>query len=349
MEEKRQTYKKLFEEIQKWAKVDSGRKTVICCGDLTDVGNRVSNKILKDAKRFFMELEELGVETHLILGNHDFQGSRGNYVPVLLTQKTHHPFVTQLHISPVVKNMRSGTKALFIPYYKEEDELKEVMKKLTTDGEEIIFMHNDLPGAVYPNGRHVKGDDWLFEDFEPDAKRPMVFSGHIHKHQVLRNGEVVYIGSPYQINFGEEGEEKGVILLNSKTKSWMRVSISAPEFKTVPIGYLVASRMGNPKIRKETEQLVFGNHVRLTGEIDYESWKSMDKQQGMKEILAMGAISCVFQLSIKRERRRSMTMDTSKVTDVEIIREFVDKSETEMDKATLTKIGEEIWESTVCK
>jgi DNA repair exonuclease SbcCD nuclease subunit len=52
----------------------------------------------------------------------------------------------------------------------------------------------------------------LFENFQ------LVFTGHFHRHQSQKN--IVYIGSPYQLTFGEIGLEKGFVVFDTEREDW---------------------------------------------------------------------------------------------------------------------------------
>lgn len=342
MEEKRQTYKKVFSLIEGWSKDKGNKGTVIFNGDLTDVGNKVPNRLIKDARQFFSKLEANGTDVHITLGNHDYHGFKSNYVPVILAEDV-TAFSPKLHIADTLVTLKGGKRALFLPYKREEKELREAFQKVYEMAEKpnYVFFHNDIPGAQYPNGKRVKTDNPIVL-----CGNVMYFGGHIHKHQVLHSNKVVYVGSPYQVNFGEVGEEKGIIFLNSKTEQWKLFPVpGVPEFASVNLGLVWSTLMQNQANTDELKSKVVKNHVRVIGEIDYESWKAMDREKAISTIKEMGALSCVFQLDIKRERRRTLTMDTAAVSDADIMKEFVSQSETEMDKAELTHIGTEIWES----
>jgi DNA repair exonuclease SbcCD nuclease subunit len=47
-------------------------------------------------------------------------------------------------------------------------------------------------------------------------KAPMIISGHFHKKDDRKydNGRIVYLGSPYQHNFGDAGDARGIYVLD---------------------------------------------------------------------------------------------------------------------------------------
>jgi exonuclease SbcD len=67
--------------------------------------------------------------------------------------------------------------------------------------------------------------------------------GHIHKHQVVRlRPPVVYAGSPERVDFGEEKEDKGYVIVEitegahgERRADWEFVKLPAREFLTIRI------------------------------------------------------------------------------------------------------------------
>jgi DNA repair exonuclease SbcCD nuclease subunit len=54
------------------------------------------------------------------------------------------------------------------------------------------------------------------------AKSPFVISGHFHKkdHRTYKNGQILYLGSPYQHNFGDYGDDRGYYTIDLDSKSF---------------------------------------------------------------------------------------------------------------------------------
>ena len=61
-----------------------------------------------------------------------------------------------------------------------------------------------MPGVKAKNGLTIK-----------DFKNKKVFSGHYHIRQEKDN--IIYLGTPYQLNFGDAGNEKGFYILDTET------------------------------------------------------------------------------------------------------------------------------------
>lgn len=59
-----------------------------------------------------------------------------------------------------------------------------------------IFCHQEFKGAKLGAIVSEHGDEW-------DPSWPQVISGHVHQHQTLFGGKVLYVGTPYTTGFGE--------------------------------------------------------------------------------------------------------------------------------------------------
>lgn len=48
------------------------------------------------------------------------------------------------------------------------------------------------------------------------------FSGHFHLHQTLP-GQFVYVGSPLQFNFGDAGDERGIVIYDTESDTFRHI------------------------------------------------------------------------------------------------------------------------------
>lgn len=92
----------------------------------------------------------------------------------------------------------------------------------------IIYTHIGVAGGV-------TGSDFVLQgDIDPgifDRKIiKKVYAGHYHKRQKV--GKVQYIGSPYQVTFGEEGDDKFVLLLDDEKELWIPTPSYVPQLVT---------------------------------------------------------------------------------------------------------------------
>jgi exonuclease SbcD len=81
----------------------------------------------------------------------------------------------------------------------------------------VLVLHGTVQGATYSTERSTMlGNDLLIPKSVVCRPRfSYVALGHIHKHQVIhREPLTIYAGSPERIDFGEEYDEKGYVLVN---------------------------------------------------------------------------------------------------------------------------------------
>lgn len=166
---------------------------------------------LMDWREMLNLVEQADMEIHVIPGNHDKTDSNDerSYLDVY-SERCCHIY-------------RSGTRKLFdgvvvafIPYFKDDKWLEEYEKVVEAieenmkDGDidetwaKILITHTGFDGVVNNDGTKVKSiiKPSMFEDWDK------VLIGHYHNASKLADN-VIYTGSAYQNNFGENITDKG--------------------------------------------------------------------------------------------------------------------------------------------
>ena len=104
----------------------------------------------------------------------------------------------------------------------------------------VLTLHGTVQGAVYSGERDamLSHDMLIPQSVVCNPRFSYVALGHIHKYQVLnRQPLTVYAGSPERIDFGEEHDDKGYVLvtLDRQSASHEFVSLPARAFKTIDV------------------------------------------------------------------------------------------------------------------
>lgn len=107
----------------------------------------------------------------------------------------------------------------------------------------VLAAHGTVQGAVYGSERSVMlGSDLILP---PSLIAHPAFSyvalGHVHKHQVLNEQPpVIYSGSLDRIDFGEEHDDKGFVLveLNDHQARWKFIRVHGRRFVTIHVDAL---------------------------------------------------------------------------------------------------------------
>ncbi len=211
-----------FTEIHKPYKyaLQNGIKHVVVPGDMSNVP-RLDERYLIALTSFLISYDD-HVDTHYVLGNHDF-ARVGKTSMDVLKNFVDNKFFKRFHLyyTPTIKKI-GGVYVTFLPY--PHIELPDL------DNKSVIFAHVETPGAAGDNGRLLKNGDDL-QRVEGDY----LVSGHLHTHQYLKSKRALYVGAPYQTNFGESPKDKGWVEINAKmSDDDLRVKYQhisgAPEF-----------------------------------------------------------------------------------------------------------------------
>jgi exonuclease SbcD len=121
-----------------------------------------------------------------------------------------------------------------------ENFLRTTAEQLDPDIPSVLTIHGTIDGATVGAERQIMlGKDLVLpKSFVALPGVDYVAMGHIHKHQSLgAHPPVVYPGSIERIDFGEEHEEKGCVLveLEKGATSWRFHKLAARPFVTVDV------------------------------------------------------------------------------------------------------------------
>lgn len=160
----------------------------------------------------------------LVVGNHDTPNAEGkaNTLDIYSALEIENVWVSR---KPELLNIatKSGNlQIVTLPWLHKNDyktiaeKLKLLYEKITPTSPAIFLSHTEVEGAAYGSekGLVIGNDVAIPLPLLQDQRLSYVALGHIHKHQVLsKNPLVVYSGSPQRIDFGEEKEEKGFVIV----------------------------------------------------------------------------------------------------------------------------------------
>ena len=195
-------FPKLAEE-----KVDS----VLILGDTFDRRKYMNFYTLKRAKEMFFEpLSQLGVQVHILAGNHDtyFKNTNEvNSVELLLTEYAisfnviDHP--THIYVGP--------HKICMMPWICPEN-YEDSMATLNESDANYCMGHFEISGFAMYRGMPSEGglDRSLFRKFR------QTFSGHYH-HKSSADG-ITYLGNPYELTWQDYNDDRGFHILDLETE-----------------------------------------------------------------------------------------------------------------------------------
>jgi len=193
---------------------EQGCKRVIHLGDVFEKNNilepEIVNSLLKTLKKYEHEFSEF----IFLTGNHDKTGDMEEFNKLLILDGQLGKKVRI--ISKPYLSARDVTE-IFIPYMKDEERVEQVIEKTLnpsknvgyTKKHTVLYLHQTIIESEH--GRmFIKG---VNPEYLKQFKQ--VYCGHIHQSQKVREN-VLIVGAPYPITFGDSNDRFVVIVENGK-------------------------------------------------------------------------------------------------------------------------------------
>ena len=198
-----------FPELEK-----RGITTCVHLGDVVDRRKFISFKIANDFRqRFINRFAELGIDLHIIIGNHDTYYKNTNEVNSMeeLVGKDR----CNIYTGPEVVEF-DGVPIQFIPWINANN-YDESMTALSHSPAQIAMGHLEVNGFEMRKGHFADGsyDKELFRRFD------IVMSGHFHHKS--DDGQIYYLGTPYEIYWNDYEDPRGFHIFDTETRELERI------------------------------------------------------------------------------------------------------------------------------
>ena len=200
-----------FPEIDK-----RGINTIIHLGDTMDRRKFVSYKIANDFRtKFIQPIVDRNIDTHILIGNHDtFYKNTNNINSVAELIGNRHDNIKFYEENCTVNF--GNTPIFFCPWINSENYGSTIKGIQGTDAE-VCMGHLEINGFEMHKG-HFSENGHPKEIFK---KFDTVFSGHFHKKS--DDGQVYYLGAPYQITWSDDNCPKGFHIFDTVDKTLERI------------------------------------------------------------------------------------------------------------------------------
>ena len=292
-------------------------KKVIDLGDTFDQRKGIDFNVWNRIRtHYFQRLEDMGIEVHMIVGNHTAYYKNTNEVnsPNLLLRE--FPNI-QIYSSPTEVTI-DGLKIVLIPWINAENK-KETLDLMESSDAKVAMGHLELDGFEMVPGMLGHGmSPKVFSKFDK------VFSGHYHHKS--RKGNVTYLGNPYEMFWNDYNDPRGFHLFDTKTLKLNWVKNPYKIFKKLYYNDVDTSMDVEYNDYKETYIKVIVEEKR-----DYEKFETM-----IDRLYEAGAhdIKVV----------ETLVDNNAKEADVEVkdtltlLNEYIDEVEMTVDKDDLKKL-----------
>jgi len=179
---------------------------IIIAGDLFHYRDEIAVNTINHVTNFLLKFHEYNII--MLVGNHDaFYKDRSDVNSMSILSGWPNIAVVQ----DGVFNMQHGKTTLsFVPWGTDERDLVECD---ITFGHFEIENFNMNPHFTCKHG--IKSKTLL-------EKSDLIISGHFHtrEEREYKGGRIVYLGNPYQMDFGDTKQTKGIYILDLSTKNY---------------------------------------------------------------------------------------------------------------------------------
>lgn len=285
-------------DFAKWASkkyLESGINDIIILGDVFHNRTEISVSTLDVAKKFFDYFKDFNV--YILAGNHDSfykDNSKVNSISIFdgwnnIKVIDKEPFLLKI----------ANKQTVLVPWGTSYDDITNC---------DIVFGHFEIV-SFYMNSYKVCEHGLTSENLFKKAK--VIMSGHFHKkeHRTYNSGEIIYLGSPYQQNYGDSLDDRGIYIyeVNENKLSFIQNDIS-PKHKKISIKKILSGEIDTEYLK----QNITKNHISLVvdAKIDDE-----------KVILLKGKLQKLEPETLRIEYLDTKSSDqlNSNLTDIEAV------------------------------
>lgn len=248
--------------------------------------------------------------SYFILGNHDIYNKNQlePYSSIIFNNYSNINVITK----PITLN-----NVLLLPwFFNKEDMIK-------TD---YCMGHFEMNGPIInQTGRISQGHSLNISDF---SQYKMVFSGHYHTPGIYNN--IHYIGSPYHQDFNDTGE-RGFYVFDSDTGEYNFIQYNSNEYKIID----AESNFTEKDIKNNVIRLEFHNNI---GDVEISNKTSLLESYNPLRYKTKFLFSNDLTEEIREEDLSSIGNNK------DILYEYINKSDTKLNKDVLYTMIEEIQE-----
>jgi DNA repair exonuclease SbcCD nuclease subunit len=263
---------------------------VVFGGDLFHKRSKLEDVVFNNVYKVFAQNNDIA--TYLVRGNHDSKNNTTNSEHWLEVFK-YLDHITVLD-KPARVDMWGKCTLYAIPYSDDTNYLKQCIgafadQQAKEDKPSILAAHIGVDGSEVGKYSHRLEGAFKIGDLYPDVFT-YVALGHYHKRQFLGGlHNVFYTGNTIQTSFSDEGQEKGVMLIDLENSS-------QPEF--IPIENKLFMTLTG--VDEHTQDLVNNHYVRLV----------LSKEQA-REVEVFKDDEDNFRLEVQREYKLETRIDIS--------------------------------------
>jgi DNA repair exonuclease SbcCD nuclease subunit len=260
------SWHKVAIDFAKWASKKFKSENIeelIIPGDIFHNRSEISVETLSIAKEFFEYFKDFTI--YISTGNHDcFKKDSSDINSIKLLDGWNN-----IHIidnEPLILQTNYKKTIGLVPWGTPLDKFPKC---------DIMFAHLEI-NSFYMNSYKVCEHGFSHKDLFKNS--PYIISGHFHKrdHRKFEKGEILYLGSPYQHNFGDTNDDRGIYIFNIEENSFKFIE---NDISPKHVKLSVKSFIENPDQLLESDNLTKNNIISVV----------VDTKIDQKDILTLQA------------------------------------------------------------
>lgn len=285
-------------------------KEVFVLGDIFDNRVHINIKIKNEALDLFGNILK-DYKIYMLVGNHDTYNSTSIKVNAL-------KFLNNLKNVTVIENNTIvnlyNKKILLSPWIVDVNDFKNDIGNIQ-ERVDICMGHFAING-FYLNKYKIEDNGMSVDSF---GKFKKLFSGHFHTRntRIFNDTEMVYIGSPYQLNKGDDGEDRGFCVLNVNTLNYKFINNNC-SIKYTMLNY--------PE--PFTKEMICGNLIDVNVKFD-KSLVDDDLQTYIKNIDLLEPIATPTIIPINTFDEGVNSTEFKSVSSNDLVKEYIDSLDIE--------------------
>jgi DNA repair exonuclease SbcCD nuclease subunit len=219
------------------------------------------------------------LQFYVLDGNHDLSGKGADAISSL------RPLHSVDNVEWISKTPYGDSNLMFIPYS------YNVVNQVKAKRSKILISHFGLREGMLNSGISIESDISLNDLI---GRYELVLLGHYHKPQEIIRDDIklYYVGSPIQLDWGEKGDEKRFLIVDTDTLDVQSIPTTGYK-KHIELEINASNK--TQILAEATQQKESGNYVKLikteSMEIESDQFSVIDKTE--KDITNRGITSAM--------------------------------------------------------
>ena len=298
-------------------------RTLIDLGDTFDQRKGIDYNVWNRIRTYyFQRLECMGIEVHMIVGNHTAYYKNTNQVNAVDLLLREYDNVTIYSEATEIK--LGDLNVIMIPWINSDNE-KKTLSMIEKSKSPVCMGHLELKGFRIHRGyvMEIGTDVNVFDKFDK------VYSGHYHTRS--DNGKVYYLGNPYEMFWNDYNDTRGFHIFDTETLEHTPIDNPYTMFKSIDYDDTPYQTFDSRDFEDKIVKVIVRKKSSMK---DFE--KFIDKLYSSN----IAELKVVENFQIKNEEFEAFESEDT----ISILNRYIEEAEIELDKSVVQKMMQEVYQ-----